>query len=151
MNSESERQKQRGESFLLWLIRKIAPALFIGGVIGCVIGLLAAQNSSLLRILSLVAAVVFTILSLLYFYGATQSTNGGGYKYSVLDRIGIAISGLAALTMASKLAFPQVFLGEHFLYLLFAIFLAFVVRPILDRRGFNKSSCEQGSASNTDR
>ena len=122
------------------MIRKIAPALFVGGVVGCTIGLLATHNASLLRVLSSVAAILFALCSLLYFYWAAFATNGGGYRWSALERAGICVSGLAALMMAAKLAFPDNLPGAHFAYLVGALILAFVVRPILDSVGFNKNN-----------
>jgi hypothetical protein len=143
MSLESETIIQRGQSFLPWMIRKIASALFIGGIVGCTIGLLASHNVSLLRVSSIVAAVVFVLCSLLYFYWAACSTNGGGYRWSALERAGIAVSGLAALMMAAKLALPEILPGAHFVYLIGALILAFVVRPILDNFGYNPNNSEQ--------
>lgn len=143
MSLESKTITKRGQPFLPWMIRKIAPALFIGGVVGCTIGLLATHNASLLRVLSIVAAVLFAICSLLHFYWAACPTNGGGYRWSALERVGIAVSGLAALMLAAKLAFPESLPGAHFAYLVGALILAFVVRPILDSVGFNKNNSEQ--------
>lgn len=128
------------------MIRKIAPALFVVGIVGCVIGLLATHNTPLLRVLSIVAAVLFALCSILYFYWAGCQTNGGGYRWSGLERIGIAVSGLAALVMAAKLALPDALPGSHVVYLVTAMILAFVVRPIFDSLGFNKNNSEQGGA-----
>ena len=126
-----------------WIIRKIAPALFIGGVIGCTIGFLAVHNTSLLRVLSIVAATLFALCSLLYFCWAASTTNGGGYRWSALERIGIGVSGLAALLMSAKLAFPDALPGAHFLYLIGALILAFVVRPIFDSLGFKTNKANK--------
>lgn len=128
------------------MIRKIAPALLIGGAVGCTIGLLATHNAPVLQVLSLVAAVLFALGSLLYFYWAACPTNGGGYRWSALERVGIAVSGLAALVMAAKLALPDNLPGSHFAYLVGALILAFVVRPILDSAGFRLNNSEQGVA-----
>jgi len=148
MSHEPETISQRWQSFLPWMIRKIAPALFIGGVVGCTIGLLATHNAPVLRVLSIVAAVLFALCSLLYFYWAACPANGGGYRWSALERVGIAVSGLAALVMAAKLAFPDNFPGAHFAYLAGALILAFVVRPIFDNAGFNTNNSEQADGGN---
>lgn len=146
MSIESDTTIQRGQSFFPWIFRKITPALFVGGIVGCTIGLLATHNASLLRVLSIVAAVFFALGAILYFYWASCTTNGGGYRWSALERLGIAVSGFAALMLAVKLAFPDMLPGAHFLYLMGALILAFVVRPVLDCLGFNKNNSEQPGA-----
>ena len=108
--------------------------------------MLATHNASLLRMMSIVAAVLFALCSILYFYWAACPTNGGGYRWSGLERVGIVVSGLAALVMAAKLAFPDTFPGAHLTYLIGALILALVVRPILDSMGFNTTNSEQGGA-----
>ena len=140
MTHESVSNNHQGQRLLLWLIRKIAPGLFIGGIIGSAIALLAIHNTPLLRTFSLIASVLFGLLSALYFYGSSSSTNGGGYQWSIIERLGIAASGLGALTLALKLGLPDIFLGSHFTYLVGAMILAFIVRPVLDNISYNREN-----------
>jgi len=114
--------------------------MLIGGFVGCAIALLATRNPSLFRVLSIVAALLFGSASIIYFYWAACPTNGDGYRWSILERVGIVASGLAALGMASKLAFPELLPGSDLLYLVAAMILAFVIRPIFDSLGVNNHS-----------
>jgi hypothetical protein len=109
---------------------------------------LRAKAPSVLGTVSTIAGILFGVLSALYFYWAIRADNGGGYRFSRLERLGVFSSGLGALLIAARLGFPGLFPGPIPIYFVAGFILAFIVRPILDHYGFTPTKPEHGARLN---
>ena len=127
MNQDFNRSRGRLRKFTSF------PVLVL---VALTIGFVAAKTPPMLEILTVVVAVLFAINSAIHFYWAARPVGAGGYRWSALERAGSAVSGFAALLITTKLVFQDHLPGPYLLYYGIAVFLAFVVRPMLDNAGY---------------
>ena len=89
MKSATPRTTSQSESVVPWLFRRIMPGVVIGAIVAAVLVLLKSHSPASLRILAIVASVIFGLFSITYFYWASCATNSGGYRWSRLERLGL--------------------------------------------------------------
>lgn len=134
-----KRKPKQGRSILgwiLWLIVRLAVCVAVAALAEYEPSLLKKQSPEMLRNLSLGASAVFGFLSLTYLYWAIRYSSSDGYRPSALARVGLLCSGIGALLLSGKIGFPEHLPGHTSTYVLTAMLLSFVIRPILDHFGW---------------
>ncbi len=118
---------------LSYILNKMAPFLLIGMVAGAILGLSKKHNPELLSYFKYLGAFIFGVAFLVYSYWS-YSRPETNYQWSLLERLGILVSGIAALIMCLRLS-TDFLKGSIIMYAIISFSLAFIGRPILEHYG----------------
>jgi len=130
-------------TFLGWFLRKMAPFLITGAVIAVSVTLIRDSHAGVRRWIEIAVSLGMAGMFVVYLWWALTAKNTGGYAWSIRERLGLLLSGLAALTISLKFAFKSL-PGPLWAYLLAAFLMAFVLRPVLENEGDREQEATTG-------
>jgi uncharacterized membrane protein YfcA len=136
----------KNQGLIHWLLRKMVPFWIIGAAIGLAIGYFSAQSESSKKTIELVFSVPFCLLTFFYFYSSVRQNEKNSYQWSTIERLGIAFSAIGAGAMSFRLLVGSS-AGPVWIYGIFFLVAAFVIRPVLEEIGW-KRKAEPGGAGN---
>ena len=132
-------------SFPVWIIRKFAPFLIGGSLLGIAIAFLEQGAPRMLRYAEISASVIFGGLFAVYLWWAVEPSKPEGYAWTLRERLGIVCSAIAVLILSLKFGFESL-PGPIWGYVIVAVLLAFVARPALDLSSYDPGVPEQSAA-----